>query len=123
MVSGFPGTPIGNGIAAVTESQILHYVIGGGADLASGLDCTHNTADTLCDESMSPEEAFGIDSKMDDGKPDSGIVQVFDVWGTDGAFNTTGTAAGADNCFLGAGGEYNLPIDNAVCSIYIKAST
>jgi prepilin-type N-terminal cleavage/methylation domain-containing protein len=118
--SGYPESPIGNGIVAVTDNQSIYYTLGGGASLSAGLSSSEGTANSLQDETINPEEAFGVDSKMDDGKPDSGIVQVYSTYSS-GAFTTD--TAGSGDCFETAGGEYNLQTDSTVCAIYIRAST
>ena len=117
----YPESPVGNGIGAVSESQRLFYTLGGGANLTNFACSNESTDQSLCTESLNPEEAFGVDSKIDDGKPDSGIVQYYEGY-TSAAF----TMDTGDNCLVDIGGgdfEYNLPLSDAVCSIYITAST
>ena len=122
--SGFPDAEVGTGIIAITESGIFNWILGVTGTL-SDLDAAEEATGSLAGNNLTAEEAFGIDSKVDDGQPDNGIISVIiAVNGTTGATtadtNGTGTTADADNCQ--SAGEYNLAYAVKSCTLKIRAS-
>ena len=118
--TAYPLAPLGNGVLAITEEKTLHYLMGVASSISDdGFSSPGEGSDIVAD-TLSPEEAFGIDSKLDDGKPESGAIQVYADF--DGNFISDSSPGPAD-CFVTAGGEYNLIEEGIVCSIFIKAST
>ena len=84
---------------------------------------TSSAAGLLVDASaVTPLEARGIDEKLDDGQPLTGVVTAISAFTTTGG--TLDTAAGASGCVVTAG--YNSTTDallNAIaCSLSIRAS-
>ena len=59
-----------------------------------------------------PEEAWNIDTKMDDGGPGTGKLSTFRIWA--GTCSTTGSTAGA--------GAYNLTNNSPACFLVFKRS-
>ncbi len=65
---------------------------------------------------LSPEQAYAVDNKIDDGAPGTGVVRaVTDEQGT--AFT-----AGATACVYTGGADYNLQVDTLNCAIAAKFS-
>jgi hypothetical protein len=68
----------GNRIHAFSEAGINYWVVGGmGAMGAAGLPEVENT--------LSPSQAFGLDNKVDDGRPHTGVAVALDASGAAGA--------------------------------------
>ena len=66
---------------------------------------------------ITPVEAFGIDSKLDDGFPDTGIVTAHDG----GAAVEGGTNAGG--CFTNdTPREFSIPTQNNLCGLQVRIS-
>ncbi len=121
----FPATKLGrSGIVAYARngSSKNYYAIGiaGGATAADGV--TYGDA-------LTPEEAFSIDLKLDDGFPTTGVVVTrgnpasgTDEIGTPGTV-PEGTAGGANFCQTdGAPKEYNAASPNPICSLEVQIS-
>ena len=115
--AAFPESSIGIGIIAVTNNGDYNWISGMASSLAD-LDADEATGTGAVGNNLTPEEAFGIDSKIDDGVGDAGIIQVITQF-TGGAL-TDDTATGASECMTT--GEYNLAYEARACSIRIKAS-
>ncbi len=123
----FPSARIGTGIVALTESQNKVFYILGTFDnitLLASEDGEEGEAEGAIGDNLAPEEAYAIDSKLDDGKPDTGGSVVIEALadadsGTESVIDTT---LAADDCFSVAGGDYNLSVTTKVCTITVKAS-
>lgn len=125
----FPDTAIGNGLVAVTDAGRINYVIGLPTTLTTAAAMTTTAATdgtSMVARTLTPEEAYGIDSKIDDGLPVSGGTQTiiqYEGEGTD--TSTDGSAfeaetAGAATCNTAA--DYNLALDSQLCTIRVRAS-
>jgi prepilin-type N-terminal cleavage/methylation domain-containing protein len=120
VIDAFPEASVGTGIVGITESGYLHWVSGVNSIL-NDFDALEGVAGSLLGNQLSPEEAYGIDSKIDDGQPDSGVVKAVSEFNvTTSVF--TDDPAGASNCNL-TGGEYNLASDTRLCTIKIRSSS
>jgi prepilin-type N-terminal cleavage/methylation domain-containing protein len=120
--TAFPEAPIGNGIVALSNNTVLNYVVGTPTEITD-LQATEGATGSVVGDTLTPEEAFGIDSKLDDGQPDSGgIVVITDYSNTaDGRFEDDAAGANATtDCW--SAGEYNLLNDTQVCTLRVKAS-
>jgi prepilin-type N-terminal cleavage/methylation domain-containing protein len=106
--TGISGTGIG--ITNVTGLIVYHTAIRGQYFVMGGFS---NVGTHLpYDERLVPADAFYIDSKLDDGMPDTGVVSVA------GAFN-----GGTDRCRNAATpANYEFDDNNNRCAIFIKPS-
>lgn len=114
--TAFPSTAIGTGIIAVSNSGAgnrIEYVIG----VANPLTASLPTG--AIGNSLTPEEAFGIDSKLDNENPEAGIIQTTSAYSNAGAF--TAVTAGAAVC--NSTGVYNLSLTTRLCTLRIRASS
>jgi prepilin-type N-terminal cleavage/methylation domain-containing protein len=67
------------------------------------------------DDSLTTEQAYSIDNKLDDGKPDRGIVSV--IGGYNSSSFIADSSLSSTDCYSVAGGDYNLNIKSEVCII------
>ncbi|MDX1949138.1 MAG: prepilin-type N-terminal cleavage/methylation domain-containing protein [Rickettsiales bacterium] len=118
--TNFPSSPIGNGMIALSEAGRVFWVIGTGTSVAD-LDGGAADADSPTAQQLTPEEAYGLDSKLDDGAPDSGIVRATASYNVaaDGFFADDTT--GGNGCFTAAG-TYALATEAKRCTIRVRAS-
>jgi prepilin-type N-terminal cleavage/methylation domain-containing protein len=114
----FPAAKItGNGFFAGATTGVAALVSQIGAVLPSGGLYLTITADATAAAGgattlgLKPDQAFRIDTKLDDGSPDSGEVRGIGV-------ATCGVAGVA-----GAGGTYTTTTTNNVCALYIHFQT
>lgn len=126
----YPGTRMKKGgIIAVSSGAINYWLIGVGSGT------TNADFDMGATTGISPEEAFGIDSKLDDGLANTGIafhIQEFDdngLDGTDGDGASTligTTAAGNATCWAATpasnadGVDYLLANDTNSCHLITR---
>lgn len=116
----FPRIGVGNGLVALTGDGALYWVLGV-ADVVMALNAAEGAADGPIGNSLIPEEAYGIDSKIDDGKPDAGDIQAIQQYSASGVFvDDADTDGGATDCMTAAA-EYNLTIDDQACTVRIEA--
>ena len=114
----FPETPFGTGIIALTgSSPVLQYVLGTGNPLDNLNRAEGAGTDGAVGDTMTPEQAYAIDIKLDDGDPDGGGVVVITRF--NGGVFTTDSADAAD-CFDTPG--YNFTLKTQLCSIRIRSS-
>lgn len=89
---------------------------------AAGLNCTtpgtpDANVNVIFGPFLTPLQMFGIDGKMDDGQPNTGIVRAFNGGGVSGALTIdTGTLA----CRTG-GTAYNVAVENNECAGTVRA--
>ncbi|MDX1949139.1 MAG: prepilin-type N-terminal cleavage/methylation domain-containing protein [Rickettsiales bacterium] len=117
--TNFPDTPIGNGIIALTEFGRLYWILGVGASSVD-LDGGAADADSPTAQQLTPEEAYGIDSKIDDGRPETGISQAISAFNATAGVFTLDTTSG-NGCFTVAG-AYALATNAKRCTIRVRAS-
>ncbi len=115
----FPSSPLGNGLIALSEAGRVFWVIGTGTSVAD-LDGGAGDGDSPTAQQLTPEEAYGLDSKLDDGAPDSGIVRATAAYNTVVGFFTDDTTGG-NGCFTAAG-VYALATEAKRCTIRVRAS-
>lgn len=117
--TNYPATPIGTGLIIVTANDNSWYWM-------TGVDATIATATGLqtLGDSLTGEQAFGIDSKLDDSMPLTGIVTAISAFSATGAITleSNGTPAATD-C-IHTGDEYPLASepDTELCTVLIRAS-
>jgi len=137
----YPKSPLGNGIIALSDynNRKLYYIVGvksvvgvfGRGGVAHALTLAGATdaglpADGFINNGLTPEEAYSIDAKLDDGKPTTGNVMVVGSYaiagmGTPGVFGLA-TAPGPATCYS-VSGDYNVTLDAQLCTIRVRAST
>ncbi len=115
----FTDAPIGNGIIALTEFGRMFWVLGVG-NPSVDLDGGAADADSPTAQQLTPEEAYGIDSKIDDGRPETGISQAISAFNATAGVFTLDTTGG-NGCFTVAG-AYALATNAKRCSIRVRAS-
>jgi prepilin-type N-terminal cleavage/methylation domain-containing protein len=113
----YPETSVGGGVIILSSAGKLEYATGLTTSIASG------AMTAIAGSTLSPEEAFAVDSKLDDGVPDSGSVTILDL---DDPYDTTNAvfnnaAAAASSCMVNAG-SYNLTDGSKLCTIRVRAS-
>jgi prepilin-type N-terminal cleavage/methylation domain-containing protein len=125
-VINLPSPAIGSTIVALTNygDSKLYYTLGKdltaeGGDLSTGLT-----------PSLTPEQAYSLDSKLDDGIADKGGVQSF--YGYFDAINnlqayfvnytSQGQVIDSTTCYNSLG-NYNLSLKSKLCQIRIRASS
>jgi prepilin-type N-terminal cleavage/methylation domain-containing protein len=120
--TNFPSLPIGTGIVAASDGGLLYWVTGiPGSPNAFG--ASPSTATSIvplsANRTMTPSEAYGLDSKLDDGRPLLGSIQTVNLYNA-GAFTVSTTA---DVTCGTATGDYNLGTnaDAKACTIRIRA--
>jgi len=114
--TNFPSSEIGTGVIALTDDAGLYrWVIGVSSYLAT-IDAAEEGAGSVMGNTLTAEESFGIDSKIDDGDPETGSVIAVDAYnGTTAVFT-----AEADDCVNAS--EYDLTDETEQCTITIRAS-
>ena len=116
----FPESAIGVGVVAVSVGSYLYYLTGlyGGFTAAGAITAVADNASgaSALGLTLIPEEAFALDSKLDDGKPESGIVTTIDQ------YNGAVTAPTLTQAACGTSGDYVLTTTTPVCSLAIRAS-
>ena len=80
----------GNFITVANEQGINHFYIGG----ITSID--ESDGQYTWQDAMTPQEAFNIDDKIDDGAATTGVVQPFEGIGTTGAAVTQGDVASGE---------------------------
>lgn len=126
--TGFPSAPLGNGIYVLSisvdpdPSMRLTYILGiSGTVASSGMgDVVGGDANSILSRTLASDEAYGIDSKVDDGNAYTGISQSIDrkQEGNGAANESKGTAT---NCET-ATGVYNLAYTKQACTITMRAA-
>lgn len=129
----YPETKLGRGgIMPATANGRIYWIVGAPASVTTIDSLVPATSAAL----LTPEEGFGIDSKLDDGLADSGISISTDATGFVGSTGSgvvsSFTADGgesdpssADACFDSDNGEFDLNPDrsaNLNCTLMIRAS-
>ena len=114
-----PAIKLGNNGLMIYTDAGKHYYYLGIADAASS-----NTIATAA--SLAPVEAYGIDSKLDDGMPGSGTVLIYDDPGTvdggDVGGDTTSTVCDISSGTATEIKNYNLGNESLLCELRIRAS-
>jgi len=115
VTTAYPSLPIGGGFIALTAGGQLNYV--------TGITGAATTAAMAASLGLAPQDAYSIDSKIDDGLPLTGIVQAIKNY-TSGAF-VSDTAAGgppSTTCITSSANSYNTPLLTNLCTIRVRAS-
>jgi prepilin-type N-terminal cleavage/methylation domain-containing protein len=127
--SHYPEISIGNGILIVTDGGKLTYMMGLNSNFSATAAMTTATLSTTTamNSTLTPEEAYGIDSKIDDGKPTSGGTQtVASFGGESGTTSTTGSkfvSVTASTTVCNSSTDYNVGLDAKLCSLRVRASS
>ncbi len=105
-----PVAKIGNGnfISVYSENVGVHYYIISKIDNIDGNGAPYSTVSL----SLSPQQAYAIDSKMDDGLPQTGRIKPRYVLWTPGHYNLTWAAGGGAE---GATGTAATPASDTTC--------
>jgi prepilin-type N-terminal cleavage/methylation domain-containing protein len=69
----FPDTSVAAGIVILSHYSKLNYLLGGGATLYAVQE-GRQVENSLLEMTLTPQDAYSIDSKIDDGDPAKGIV-------------------------------------------------
>lgn len=85
--------------------------------MASFTNIAASTGVATTANSLSPNEAYQIDTKRDDGLADKGAVQ-----GVDATNNGTTLAPTGTNTCLGASSQYQMSVTTQACQLRIRAS-
>lgn len=114
-------SPFEFGVIAVTDDTALHYIVGFYASRSANTNLDVHTAAI---RNLSPERAYAIDIKTDDGQPDAGTIRSIERYDSIAPDNAVGflvyeTLDGANECMLG--GEYNLTNNTPLCLLSVKA--
>ncbi len=119
-----PDAPVGKGAIALTEGGRLYYVLGtAGSYVTSGLDATGST--NLTSNDLTPDDAFAIDSKLDDGVGSTGVVQAISQYSSAapwGLFTRVTGGTAVTDCHTTAG-VYNLTNDGNLCTLKVRGSS
>ncbi len=105
--TGYPLTKVKHGGIIVGHSSadgIPYFMIGTGAEI-----------DWASGEGMTPAEALGIDTKLDDGVYNAGVIVVADD------LNTAATAITTTACETNGGTTYDLLVDTRDCLLSYRA--
>lgn len=121
--AGIPSLAVGGMMIALSDtgnSNNLNYVLG----LTSGFTPTTIIGLGALANRVTPENAYSLDIKMDDGTPYNGIMQHVSAYSTAGVFSE-GDTEGAATCASANGttGVYNAGLTTNVCTIRIRASS
>ncbi len=130
----FPAADVGVGILAVTSQNRLHYILGTGgasAGATTDLDGTDGnfalpaSPGSAVGRSLTAEEAYSLDSKLDDGDALKGHTTAVSQYGSPTFTFTPEVSGASDTCFTTASGanNYNFSRINgsAVCSLAVRA--
>jgi prepilin-type N-terminal cleavage/methylation domain-containing protein len=125
---GLPYSAIGNSMFVLTgiSDRSLHYIIGYSS---SNFDPSLNSPglDSMYGGTLTPEEAYSLDAKLDDGIANKGATQSFvsyyeiQGWGYFTNDEQMGTTLDSTTCYNSAG-QYNISNNNKICLIHIKSS-
>lgn len=125
---GLPAAAVGASIFILTDisDKSLHYVIGYSS---SNFDTSVNSSglDGMYGGTLTPEEAYSLDAKLDDSIANRGSTQSFvsyyeiQGWGYFTNDEQIGTTLDSTTCYNSAG-QYNISNNNKICLIHIKSS-
>jgi prepilin-type N-terminal cleavage/methylation domain-containing protein len=129
--SAYPEVATGGGMIVVSSNNSLYYLLAATASYASG-DPAPSIDEGALDGGflshiLTPEEAYSIDSKLDDGKPTLGNTKTFWAYNGNNAipsfvqYNSGSNCASTDND-NDPNTNYILSNNNKACMIYVKAS-
>jgi len=125
--AGFPDVPIGTGVMALSEGTRLYWVIGTGSGALPtiGKATAAASATSLRGDNLTPEEAYAIDGKLDNGTPDTGAVQYIQGYSAAGVFDVaiTNPAPSATTCTSTAPYVYNVSVGRKLCTLRVRASS
>ncbi len=127
---GYPALPVGGGFIAVSQGGLVYYLLGlnsggGGAGLQGAASKTATTS--ILGTSFTPQDAYAIDSKVDDGQALTGstfAVQQYRGFTTNFTKPTAGT--GTTSCVDSAstnGTGYRYATTAQACSLGMRASS
>lgn len=115
-----PKLAIGNGLIAASDQDdgFIYYILGIGEDNDSTEWKEHTNLSPISD-SLTPEDAWSIDSKIDDGKPETGIALVTAEY-FNYSFKLDNSLSDTD-CYSSHGGDYNMSLSEQACTLRIKS--
>ena len=118
--TAYPSLPLGNGMIALSDTTLgtLNYTLGLGPTLTD-LDAAEASAIGAGANTLTPEVAYALDVKFDDGSPDGGSTQAIATF-TAGAF--VDDAAAGSECYA-ATGVYAYTVTTLVCGLRVRASS
>ncbi len=129
--AAYPKTSIGGGIVVILMNSRLYFVTGVGESLPHGAFFSKHEGDSnsILSETLTPYQAYFIDSKFDDGKPNSGKAYIYgeaeDEEEGGYGYNALSSpeidpSPGTTDCFDEGAETYNLILTTKVCSIAIR---
>jgi prepilin-type N-terminal cleavage/methylation domain-containing protein len=118
--TAFPSLPLGTGVIALSDGSNLNYVMGV-ASIATGATLDTDGTTGIFGDNLTPEEAFSLDGKLDDGNPSTGGTRNLDAYSTSAAFSY-GTTPASGECSLTAS-TYDVATKTKVCTIRVRASS
>lgn len=114
--SQFPTMPVGAGMIILTDGN-QYWVLG------TPKAQTSAQIASLFGNTLSPSEAYSIDSKLDDGNPSTGVINA--VTGLNGTNNfIIDSTGGAATCVFTGGTTYNIAgtyADTKLCTLRVRA--
>jgi prepilin-type N-terminal cleavage/methylation domain-containing protein len=116
--SQFPAAPVGNGIIALTDATgNLNWVIGVPATAITSIA-------SIIGDQLTPEQAWSLDSKLDDGFGITGGVLAISAYSAAAAF-TTQAGAASNTCIDTdlTPDDYEVTDTDRECTIRIRASS
>jgi len=124
--TNFPRTKLKKGgVIALSDGSNLAWIVGTSNTLT---DAT--LANWTSSPALTAPEAFGIDSKLDDGVPVTGATVILDAISTvpnnaTATFDTTiANGAGGDDCVAnGVNNVYNMSYSSNICILKIRSSS
>ena len=123
----YPDSVVGSAILALSTGSKLYYALGVGTNISTALGAATGAAAATSarGDNLTPEEAYSIDGKLDNGVPNTGAVMEFEGYSTAGVFDTTIASYTTSTCSDDATTPYayNVSLTTKVCTIRIKASS
>jgi prepilin-type N-terminal cleavage/methylation domain-containing protein len=125
--TNFPSVPVGVGVVAVSSSGKLNYVVGVGSGNLDNADNAFSAtvgSTSLVGNNLTPEEAYAVDGKLDDGDGLLGSVSAVSRYGNT-AYTFVAASSSASGCFTTTSGAspYNFTVATKQCTLRVRASS
>jgi prepilin-type N-terminal cleavage/methylation domain-containing protein len=124
--SAMPSLPVGNAMIALSNDNRVEYALGVDTPFEIAPTNYFNAAgkqtNSVAGYNLTPEEAYGIDQKLDDGQPEEGVVQIFTRYNGVGSF-TVGALSSGLTCIASSGADYDMNFkDSKICNLRVRSS-